>query len=150
MSAAHGIAVAVIFVWLGMVVAISFMEAPLKFRAPGVSLQVGLGIGRLVFRALNTAEVALAVPLLIAIAADPPSLIVAVAVGVVVAALATQLLTVRPMLSRCSDAVLAASVPAFTAPAGSSRRSRTHYGYVALELVKVVALMVGGVALLAT
>jgi hypothetical protein len=148
MSAAHGIAVAVIFVWLGMVVAISFMEAPLKFRAPGVSLQVGLGIGRLVFRALNTAEVALAVPLLIASAADPSSLVAAVAVGVVVAALATQL-TVRPMLSRRSDAVLAASVPAFTAPAGSARRSRTHYGYVALELVKIVALIVGGVALLA-
>ena len=36
MSAADGIAVAVMFVWLGMVVAISFMEAPLKFRAPGV------------------------------------------------------------------------------------------------------------------
>lgn len=149
MSAADGIAVAVMFVWLGMVVAISFMEAPLKFRAPGVSLQVGLGIGRLVFRALNTAEVALAVPLLIAIAADPPSLVAVVAVGVVLAALATQLRVVRPMLSRRPDAVLAASVPAFTAPVGSSRRSRTHYGYVALELVKVVALIVGGVALLA-
>ena len=149
MSAAHGIAVAVIFMWLGMVVAISFIEAPLKFRAPGVSLQVGLGIGRLVFRALNTAEVALAMPLLIAIAADPPSSAATVAVGVVVAALATQLLTVRPALSRRSDAVLAASAPAFTAPAGSARRSRTHYGYVALELVKVVALIIGGVALLA-
>ena len=67
MSAAHAVAVAVVFVWLGMVVAISFIEAPLKFRAPGVSLQVGLGIGRLVFRALNAAEVALAVPLLMSI-----------------------------------------------------------------------------------
>jgi hypothetical protein len=28
------IAVAVTFVWLGMVLAISFLEAPLKFRAP--------------------------------------------------------------------------------------------------------------------
>lgn len=26
---------AVTFVWLGMVLAISFLEAPLKFRAPG-------------------------------------------------------------------------------------------------------------------
>jgi hypothetical protein len=30
------------------------MAAPLKFRPPGVTLQIGLGIGRLVFRALNT------------------------------------------------------------------------------------------------
>jgi len=36
MSAASAITVAVTFVWLGMVLAISFLEAPLKFRAPHV------------------------------------------------------------------------------------------------------------------
>ena len=61
MSAAHAVAVAVVFVWLGLVVAISFIEAPLKFRAPGVSLPIGLGVGRLVFRALNAVEAVLAV-----------------------------------------------------------------------------------------
>jgi len=30
------VATAVTFVWLGMVLAISFLETPLKFRAPGV------------------------------------------------------------------------------------------------------------------
>jgi hypothetical protein len=50
------VATAVTFVWLGMVLAISFLEIPLKFRAPGVDLRTGLVIGRLVFRALNTAE----------------------------------------------------------------------------------------------
>lgn len=52
---------AVTFVWLGMVLAISFLEAPLKFRAPGVTIRVGLGIGRIVFRALNLVEVFLAI-----------------------------------------------------------------------------------------
>lgn len=56
MSTGPAIAAAVSFVWLGMVLAISFLEAPLKFRAPNVTLQIGLGIGRLVFRALNTVE----------------------------------------------------------------------------------------------
>ena len=46
MTASSAVAVAGIFVWLGMVLATSFMEAPLKFRAPGVTLQVGLAIGR--------------------------------------------------------------------------------------------------------
>jgi len=147
MSTAHAVAVAVIFGWLGMVVAISFIEAPLKFQAPGVSLQIGLGIGRLVFRALNTIEVILAVPLLIAIAADPPPLRVVVAVAVVIMTLAAQLLVVRPLLSRRSNAVLASPVSA--AAVGSSRRSRVHYVYVGLELVKVVALVLGGTALLA-
>ena len=62
---ARAVAVAVIFVWLGMVLAISFLEAPLKFRAPNVTLQIGLGIGRLVFRALNTVEVVLAIVILV-------------------------------------------------------------------------------------
>ncbi|WP_407690773.1 hypothetical protein [Saccharothrix syringae] len=44
--------------WLGMAPAISFPEAPLKFRAPGVTVAIGLGIGRIVFRALNVVEVA--------------------------------------------------------------------------------------------
>jgi hypothetical protein len=34
-AAAAAVAVAVTFTWLGMVLAISFLEAPLKFRAPG-------------------------------------------------------------------------------------------------------------------
>ncbi len=53
MNPAFAVAAAAAFVWLGMVLAISFIEAPLKFRAPGVTLAIGLGIGRLVFRALN-------------------------------------------------------------------------------------------------
>ena len=61
MTAALATATAATFVWLGMVLAISFLEAPLKFRAPGVTIPIGLGIGRLVFRALNSAEVILAV-----------------------------------------------------------------------------------------
>jgi len=38
------------FVWIGFVCAISFMEAWLKFRAPGITVPLGLGIGRLVFQ----------------------------------------------------------------------------------------------------
>ena len=40
MSLGPAIGVALTFVWLGMVLAISFLEAPLKFRAPGVTLQI--------------------------------------------------------------------------------------------------------------
>ena len=61
MSLGSAIGAAAMFVWLGMVIAIFFLEAPLKFRAPGVTVPIGLGVGQLVFRALNTAEVILAV-----------------------------------------------------------------------------------------
>ncbi|MCE9519530.1 MAG: hypothetical protein K8R87_08260 [Verrucomicrobia bacterium] len=41
--------------WLGFVSAISFLEAPIKFKA-GVELKDALSIGRLVFHALNRVE----------------------------------------------------------------------------------------------
>ena len=42
---------AVPLVWLGMVPGISSLEIPLKFRAPGVTVSLGPGICRLIFRA---------------------------------------------------------------------------------------------------
>jgi hypothetical protein len=59
---AEVVQVAVPFTWLGMVLA-SFVETPLRFRAPGITVPLGLGIGRLVFRALAVAELAFAVAL---------------------------------------------------------------------------------------
>lgn len=144
MTWSAGITVAAVFIWLGMVLAISFLEAPLKFRAPGVSLPIGLGIGRLVFRALNAVEIGLAAVIALAMAVHLPPRPALVAVIVAVAALVGQLLAVRPALTRRSDAVLAAGPDAEALP-----RSRAHLGYVALELVKVAALIGAGIALLA-
>jgi hypothetical protein len=138
-SAETSVAVALTFVWLGMVGAISFLEAPLKFRAPDVTLRIGLGIGRLVFRALNTVEVVFAIAVLVVMVARPPAPHVLVAFGVALGALAVQLGVVRPRLNRRSDAVLAgANVP----------RSRAHVSYVGLEVVKATALAVAGILLL--
>ncbi len=139
MSTAAATQIAVTFIWLGMLLAISFLEAPLKFRAPHVTLQIGLGIGRLVFRALNIVEVVFALVLAAIAVSGPAPLRIIVAFGVVVAALAVQLLAVRPRLTRRSDQVLAG----LDAP-----RSRAHYVYVGLEVVKVVALVVAGILLL--
>jgi hypothetical protein len=139
MGTGPAIAVAVAFVWLGMVLAISFLEAPLKFRAPNVTLQIGLGIGRLVFRALNTVELGLALVIVALVAAGPMPTRIAVAFCVAFAALAVQLIAVRPRLTRRSDAVLAGS---------DAPRSRGHYAYVGLEVVKAAALIVAGILLL--
>lgn len=95
------------FVWLGMVLAISCLEAPLKFRAPGVTIRIGLGIGRLVFRALNLAEAVLAVAVLAAVIAGGAPAEVTVLTAVVAVLLAMQLAVIRPRLSRHSSWVLA-------------------------------------------
>jgi len=141
MSAAAAVAVALTFVWVGMLLAISFLEAPLKFRAPGVTVQIGLGIGRLVFRALNAGEVILAVAILAALATGSPSAWVTVAIAAAAVTLVAQLALVRPRLTRRSDAVLAGQ---------DAPRSHAHYAYVALEVAKVIVLLVGGILLLAS
>ncbi|MGW4531981.1 hypothetical protein ACWEOI_13630 [Nocardia sp. NPDC004340] len=139
MTTARAFLTAADFLWLGMVLAISFIEAPLKFRAPNVTLAIGLGIGRLVFRALNGVESLFAILILAAVWADPPGLATTITLAVAIGALAIQLLFVRPRLTRRSDAVLAGA---------EGPRSRGHYAYVALEVVKAVALLTAGVLVL--
>jgi hypothetical protein len=133
------LAVAAVFVWLGMVLAISFVEAPLKFRAPGVTLRIGLGIGRLVFRALNVFEYVFAMVIAAALFTHETSAALNVALCVAVGALLAQTVVVRPLLSRRTSAVLDGGE--------AGRRSGAHYAYLALEFVKVVALVWTGVVL---
>lgn len=128
-----------VFTWLGMVLAISFLEAPLKFRAPGVTIPLGLGIGRLVFRALNRAELVLLALVLVGVALDPQPLLI-VGTSALTALLAVQLAAVRPALNRRSDRVLAGE---------ELPRSHGHLVYVVLELVKVALLIAVGTSALA-
>jgi hypothetical protein len=134
------VAAAATLLWLGMVLAISFLEAPLKFRAPGVDLRTGLAIGRIVFRALNATEIVWAAVIAVALIAHaPPSAAGTLAAILALAVLALQLGGVRPHLNRRSAQVLhGADVP----------RSSAHHVYIALEAVNVIALIVLGAALL--
>ena len=135
------VAVACVFVWLGMVLAISFMEAPLKFRAPGVTLAVGpghrpAGVSRSQRRGVDTR---------LGGAGGAGTATAAGAGGggglVAVVALTAQLLAVRPRLTPRSDAVLAGE--------GANRRSRATTFTSGLEVIKVIALLVSGILLLA-
>lgn len=135
------VATSAIFVWLGMVLAISFLEAPLKFRAPGVDIPIGLGIGRIVFRALNRAEIALALIALAAVAVGRPTVLVAALTAVAVVILSGQLIVIRPRLNRRTDRVLAGQ---------NLPRSATHHlYYVGLDAAKVLILAALGICLLA-
>jgi hypothetical protein len=134
------VAAAATLIWLGMVLAISFLEAPLKFRAEGLELRVGLAIGRIVFRALNIAEVIWAVVIAVCLTIAPSSRPVLVLAAVTAVLLAVQLLVVRPRLNRRSARVLAGH---------DAPRSRAHHAYIGLEALKLAALVALGAALLA-
>jgi hypothetical protein len=132
------LAIAAVFVWLGMVLAISFLEAPLKFRAPGINLRLGLGIGRLVFRALNVCEMVLAVVIASALFTHDTTVGINAAFTAAVAALLIQTVLVRPFLARRTSSVLAGE---------DGPRSGLHHVYIALEVVKVIALIITGIQL---
>lgn len=133
------IAAAAALIWLGMVLAISFMEAPLKFRAEGLDVRVGLAIGRIVFRALNIAEVVWAAVIAVCLAIAKPSAPVLVLAALTGVLLAVQLLLVRPRLNRRSARILAGQ---------DAPRSRAHHAYIGAEVLKFGALVALGAALL--
>ncbi|HEY3877004.1 MAG TPA: hypothetical protein VGM12_00245 [Trebonia sp.] len=140
MNASAAVAVAVTFTWLGMILAISFLETPLKFRAPGVTVPIGLGIGRLVFRALNSAEAVLAVTVTVAAVLSSAPVSVLAFTAAADALLAAQTGVIRPRLSRRTSQVLAGA---------DQSRSSAHWHYVAAEVAKVVTLIGLGASILA-
>ena len=124
--------------WFGMVAAISFLEAPLKFQAPGITIPLGLGIGRLVFFALNVAE-GLILVALIAVTLWPriaPRLRAGRAQLGVLAAVAAvylaKILLIRPPLNARTDLVLAGANPG---------QSPWHYVYIVADVTTMGLLI---------
>lgn len=120
--------------WLGFVLAISFMESWLKFRAKGVTIAIGLSIGRLVFRALNIMEwiaaLALAVIYLRHSGFVPELSLLLSSTAVII--LLFQTLLLLPALSKRARRVIAGE---------TNTPSRIHLVYVATEVLKVAALL---------
>ncbi|MBL7501919.1 hypothetical protein I6A84_40695 [Frankia sp. CNm7] len=137
-DAAAILQVAIPFTWLGLVAGISFLEAPLKFRAPGITIPLGLGIGRLVFRAVNRLEAVLAAVLLVALALRSPAAPEWGVAAAVLIILTGQLAALRPALDRRAEQVIAGSPPP---------PSHLHVAYILLETVKVILLPTLGVLL---
>ena len=131
------IAIALPFLWLGLILGISVIETPLKFQAPGITTALGLGIGRLVFHVLNLVELVIACVLVIVVARQARDWPFAL-LGGVIAILLVQAFWLRPLLDDRAVRIIAGEdVPA----------SSLHLAYIALEGVKLVALPVLGVVL---
>jgi len=135
------IMIAASFLWIGFICAISFMETRLKFRAPGVTLPIGLSIGKLVFRALNKMELAFAIIIVIGIfiSKDHLSGWFLGGYGVALFLLVTQTLWLLPALEKRADARISGKT-LFPSP--------HHWCFIAAELGKVIALFLSSICLL--
>ncbi len=133
----RGVAFILVF-WAGFVSAISFLEAWLKFKAPGITLPLGLGIGKLVFAAMNRTEWFFLLLFVVAVvwSRRSPRKInrtqLSLFVGLVVV-LAVQTFWLLPVLNHRADLIIAGQVPG---------ESLVHIFYGIAEVLKVTSLFV--------
>jgi hypothetical protein len=127
------------FLWIGFVGAISFMESWLKFLAPGITIPLALGIGKLVFFALNKVEWIFAIIIGIKLYQNKKIIFQSVNIGYIIPVifLALQTFWLLPTL----DARAELQMKGLNAPV-----SYTHYIYAGMEGVKVICLFVFGVS----
>jgi len=131
----NSLIVPLVFLWIGFVCAISFMEAWLKFTAEGVTLNTGLAIGKVVFGALNKVELVLALSLSVIIALKKIKASWNILFFIALIILLFQTFYILPILSERINAFLAGKTPP---------NSNLHSYYVLLETIKVVSLIIYG------
>ncbi|MDO5492649.1 MAG: hypothetical protein Q4F53_03420 [Nesterenkonia sp.] len=121
-------------IWLGLLIGISLIEAPLKFTAPGITVPLGLGIGQRVFLAMNIVEVVLALVLLLAVLKVLGTALrhrVWILSLSVLGVLAVKTLIIRPVLHQRTAAVLAGEYEG---------GSPAHWAYIAADGALLVLL----------
>ncbi len=121
-------------VWIGLIIAISFLEAPLKFTAPGITIPLGLGIGRIMFWALAIAGGAILIinTVLTLFDLTHQKLSGWLLLGGIWLVVLFQSGYLRPAMSGRTDAVIAGTDPG---------QSWHHYGYIAAEGILFVLLI---------
>jgi hypothetical protein len=131
-------AIAVTFLWLGFVLAISFMEAPVKFTAPSLTLSAGLDVGRRVFFVLNKIELAFGIILLLIFLSTKIYGSRILLLSAILIILLIQTIFLLPMLDIRAEEYISGSFPP---------PSNLHLFYIVSEIVKVVLLFLTGLLL---
>lgn len=129
--------IAIPFIWFGAVAAISFMEAPLKFTAPNITLPLGLEIGYIVFHALNKVEIVLGIILLIGIVfSRPDKRIIPILFGIIALILLVQTFWLFPLLDERTMKVIKGTAEPY---------SNLHIFYIVFDATKLILLLTLGV-----
>jgi len=134
------IIVAALFIWVGFIGAISFMEAWLKFQGEGVTLAIGLSIGSLVFNALNRVELVLGTLILILLLIHRKRYVIPLKLMLLpYSLLLIQSLYLLPVLDERAHAIIRHQTVV---------DSYHHIYYVGIEFIKITALLFIGMQIL--
>jgi hypothetical protein len=125
----------VCFVWFGMSAGISLLETPVRFTAPGITREVALDVGRVVFAALNQAEFIALILLLILVRISGRARRLLPACGALAAIQIAQAVWLLPELSARTQQILQGMEPA---------PSAAHATFAALQLLKLLLLLYTG------
>jgi len=123
------------FVWFGMTAGISLLETPIKFTAPTLTRRVALDVGRVVFEALNKAELVALILLLILVRLSGKARELWGYCAVIALIVMAQSVWLLPVLSSRSDLIVSGIEPA---------PSIAHAAYAISELTKLLLLLVLG------
>jgi hypothetical protein len=131
----YPIAFIFVFIWIGFICSISFMEAWLKFYAPNVTLPIGLSIGRLIFDALNKVEWVFTI-IIITHMTFTKEKSISLFFYIPVMMLLIQTLLILPALNERVELILQGRevLPSFL-----------HFYYLFMEIIKVICLFIFGI-----
>jgi hypothetical protein len=130
----------VCFTWLGMTVGVSMIATPVRFTADSITRAVALDVGRVVFAALNKAELIALIVLLVIVRVSDRSRDFWAWCSALILIVLAQGAWLTPELSARTDIILAGGEPP---------PSYAHAIYSTLELLKIGLLLFLGVKALA-
>ena len=122
----------VCFIWFGMTAGVSLLATPIRFTAPLITRPVALDIGRVVFAALNKAELIALLILLIVVRASGRARELWLQGSALILIVLVQSVWLLPQLAERSQQIISGVE---LAP------SMLHGAYSVLELLKLVLLL---------
>jgi hypothetical protein len=120
------------FVWFGMTAGISLLESPVRFTVTALPRAMALDLGRVVFAALNKAEWAALVILLILVRTSGRAKDYWLPASILALILIAQSAWLLPELSMRAQMIVMGEAPA---------PSIAHGAYASLEIVKLLTLL---------
>jgi hypothetical protein len=108
----------VCLIWAGMVAGISFLEAPVKFTAPSLTLRTGLDVGRHVFGAFNKVEIVFVTVLSVIVFMGKCNAIIKALTGGVVFIMIMECFWLLPVLDERALMIIAGNWPTGNSPHG--------------------------------
>jgi Domain of unknown function (DUF4149) len=126
---------ALAMLWAGVLIGVSFLAAPAKFDAPGLSLPVAMEVGRREFGALNLTELVLAVVTLALAAYARPERTIWLGLGLAALIVLVQWLWLLPVLDARAELIIRGETP---------EPAPWHALYIGAEVLKLLVLLVIG------